>query len=675
MRIHALPIQLINQIAAGEVVERPASVVKELVENSFDAGASHIHIEIEQGGLRLIKIRDNGSGIDKEDLALALSRHATSKISSLHDLEQVLSMGFRGEALPSISSVSRLTLISRTADAECAWLVSADGTERDFNPQPDPHPVGTSVIVRDLFYNTPARRKFLKTEKTEFAHIESLIQRLALSRFDIAFTLQHNQKDIINFKPAATQASQGQRIAAICGSSFIENAVYVDFAASEMQLTGWVGLPTFSRSQQDQQFFYVNNRLIKDKLVAHAIKQAYQDVLYSGRHPVFVLFLQLDPSLVDVNAHPTKLEVRFRESRLVHDFVFQALQRSIAAQRPGSVPLAASEQDFQPLPPEYKPETTPETKLELESEPVPQQTHLPLFDTPTAPTIPSATMARTSTPASSSFRSSAGGGSASSSQGRYTPRASNIAVNASAEIAAYSKLYPQEALENTVEPEAIPPLGYALAHLHSIYILAETAQGLVLVDAHAAHERVSYERLKQAYQAQTMISQPLLLPIKMPVTVKEAELAEQQQSFFLQLGFELTRSGPETVLLRSTPALLAKTDIDQLVRDMLADLLVHGSTDQSQVAINTLLAKMACHQAVRAKRKLTIPEMNALLRDMEATERSGQCNHGRPTWVSFFCEVNNALTRCYISHGAYRIRQIGFSHSLSASIVSGNHQC
>ena len=634
MRIHALPIQLINQIAAGEVVERPASVVKELVENSFDAGASHIHIEIEQGGLRLIKIRDNGSGIDKEDLALALSRHATSKISSLHDLEQVLSMGFRGEALPSISSVSRLTLISRTADAECAWLVSADGTERDFNPQPDPHPVGTSVIVRDLFYNTPARRKFLKTEKTEFAHIESLIQRLALSRFDIAFTLQHNQKDIINFKPAATQASQGQRIAAICGSSFIENAVYVDFAASEMQLTGWVGLPTFSRSQQDQQFFYVNNRLIKDKLVAHAIKQAYQDVLYSGRHPVFVLFLQLDPSLVDVNAHPTKLEVRFRESRLVHDFVFQALQRSIAAQRPGSVPLAASEQDFQPLPPEYKPETTPETKLELESEPVPQQTHLPLFDTPTAPTIPSATMARTSTPASSSFRSSAGGGSASSSQGRYTPRASNIAVNASAEIAAYSKLYPQEALENTVEPEAIPPLGYALAHLHSIYILAETAQGLVLVDAHAAHERVSYERLKQAYQAQTMISQPLLLPIKMPVTVKEAELAEQQQSFFLQLGFELTRSGPETVLLRSTPALLAKTDIDQLVRDMLADLLVHGSTDQSQVAINTLLAKMACHQAVRAKRKLTIPEMNALLRDMEATERSGQCNHGRPTWVT-----------------------------------------
>ena len=401
-----------------------------------------------------------------------------------------------------------------------------------------------------------------------------------------------------------------------------------------MQLTGWVGLPTFSRSQQDQQFFYVNNRLIKDKLVAHAIKQAYQDVLYSGRHPVFVLFLQLDPSLVDVNAHPTKLEVRFRESRLVHDFVFQALQRSIAAQRPGSVPLAASEQDFQPLPPEYKPETTPETKLELESEPVPQQTHLPLFDTPTAPTIPSATMARTSTPASSSFRSSAGGGSASSSQGRYTPRASNIAVNASAEIAAYSKLYPQEALENTVEPEAIPPLGYALAHLHSIYILAETAQGLVLVDAHAAHERVSYERLKQAYQAQTMISQPLLLPIKMPVTVKEAELAEQQQSFFLQLGFELTRSGPETVLLRSTPALLAKTDIDQLVRDMLADLLVHGSTDQSQVAINTLLAKMACHQAVRAKRKLTIPEMNALLRDMEATERSGQCNHGRPTWVT-----------------------------------------
>jgi len=338
MRIKALPTQLINQIAAGEVVERPASVVKELVENSFDAGASQIFIDIEQGGSRLIKIRDNGCGIVKEDLALALSRHATSKIASLHDLEQVLSMGFRGEALPSISSVARLTLISRTADDECAWQVSADGSEQNFDPQPDPHPPGTTVDVRDLFYNTPARRKFLKTEKTEFSHIESLIQKLALSRFDVGFVLTHNQREVLNLKPVQTAEAKLKRVSAICGTGFVENAVPVDYAASGLHLQGWVGLPTFSRSQPDMQYFYVNERLIKDRLVAHAIKQAYQDVLYHGRHPVFVLYLQLDPALVDVNAHPTKLEVRFREGRMVHDFLFQALYRSLAEQRPGYSP-------------------------------------------------------------------------------------------------------------------------------------------------------------------------------------------------------------------------------------------------------------------------------------------------------------------------------------------------
>ena len=334
MRIHALPIQLVNQIAAGEVVERPSSVVKELVENCFDAGAGQITIEIEMGGTRLIKIRDDGCGIVKEDLALALSRHATSKIATLQDLEQVSSMGFRGEALPSISSVARLTLISRTADSQCAWRVTADGSEQDFDPQPDPHPQGTTVDVRDLFYNTPARRKFLKTEKTEFAHIETLIKRMALSQFEIGFSLSHNQKEILNLKPAMTEVSQEQRVASICGPAFIESSVKIDFAASGLQLTGWVGLPTFSRSQQDMQFFYVNGRLIRDKLVAHAIKQAYQDVLYHGRHSVFVLYLTLDPTLVDVNAHPAKLEVRFREGRLVHDFLFSALHRSLADLRP-----------------------------------------------------------------------------------------------------------------------------------------------------------------------------------------------------------------------------------------------------------------------------------------------------------------------------------------------------
>lgn len=338
MRIHPLPTQLVNQIAAGEVVERPSSVVKELVENSFDAGAGHIHIEIEQGGIRLIKIRDDGCGIVKDDLPLALSRHATSKIASLQDLEQVASMGFRGEALPSISSVSRLTLISRTAASDCAWRVAADGSEQDFAPQPDPHPPGTTIEVRDLFYNTPARRKFLKTEKTEFNHIETLLQRMALSRFDIGLTLVHNQKEIFKLKPALSEAQQIQRVASLCGHAFVDNAVSIDFAAAGLQLTGWVGLPTFSRSQQDMQFFYVNRRLIKDKLVAHAVKQAYQDVLFHGRHPVFVLYLTLDPTLVDVNAHPAKLEVRFREGRLVHDFLFSALHRSLADLRP-AIPI------------------------------------------------------------------------------------------------------------------------------------------------------------------------------------------------------------------------------------------------------------------------------------------------------------------------------------------------
>ncbi|MDD5272747.1 MAG: DNA mismatch repair endonuclease MutL [Methylovulum sp.] len=583
MRIHSLPTQLINQIAAGEVVERPSSVVKELVENSFDAGAGQVHVEIEQGGLRLIKIRDDGCGIVKEDLPLALSRHATSKIASLQDLEQVASMGFRGEALPSISSVSRLALISRIPQADCAWRVDADGSETDFTPQPDPHPLGTTIEVRDLFYNTPARRKFLKTEKTEFAHIETLLQRLALSRFDIGFSLLHNQKDILKLKPALTEEQQMQRVAAICGKAFVENAVKIDFAASGLQLTGWVGLPTFSRSQQDMQFFYVNRRLIKDKLVAHAVKQAYQDVLFHGRHPVFVLYLTLDPTLVDVNAHPTKLEVRFREGRLVHDFLFSALHRSLASLRPGyqdpavkvlELPTSASSAG-----------TTPPARP-VAYQPSPQQSHLPL--------------------------------------------------QVEEQIRQYAQLAPQP-LANTqpaVTTSEYPPLGYAIAHLHNIYILAETRTGVILVDAHAAHERVTYERLKQHYQQGGIASQPLLLPIKITVTLAEAELAEQAQALFATLGFDINRFGPETVMIRAVPALLRHTDVETLLRDVLADLSEHGMSQRVQEHIQALLATMACHGAIRAHRRLTVDEMNALLRDMETTERSGQCNHGRPTWIS-----------------------------------------
>jgi DNA mismatch repair protein MutL len=602
MRIHSLPTQLVNQIAAGEVVERPSSVVKELVENCFDAGAKQITIEIEQGGARLIKIRDDGCGIVKEDLPLALSRHATSKIATLQDLEQVSSMGFRGEALPSISSVARLTLISRTADADCAWSVTADGSEKNFDPQPDPHPLGTTIDVRDLFYNTPARRKFLKTEKTEFAHIETLVQRMALSRFDISFTLSHNHKEVLNLKVADSEQSKERRVAEICGSSFIENAVKIEFAASGLELSGWVGLPTFSRSQQDMQFFYVNGRLIKDKLVSHAVKQAYQDVLFHGRHPVFVLYLTLDPTLVDVNAHPAKLEVRFREGRLVHDFLFTALHRSLADIRPEhlitqiDVPATTHSQLVSFPEVTHKPELLPS----------------PLITTPIFNPRP--------------------------------PQQNSIPLTVSESIKAYASLYPQDktaedkpvveyVATSTFAPTTNHPLGYAIAHIHNIYILAETPKGVILVDTHAAHERVTYERLKQQYQNGTVPSQPLLLPIKMNVTIAEADLAEQEHEFFMSFGFELNRSGPETITLRATPALLRNVDKEKLIRDVLADILAHGLSNRIQDNINQLLASIACHGSVRAHRRLTIDEMNALLRDMEQTERIGQCNHGRPTWI------------------------------------------
>jgi len=603
MRIHALPAQLVNQIAAGEVVERPASVVKELVENCFDAGASAITVEIEQGGARLIKIRDNGCGIEKEDLALALARHATSKIQSLHDLEQVATMGFRGEALPSISSVSRLSLISRVAGTECAWRVQADGTEEELDPQPDPHPLGTTIEVCDLFYNTPARRKFLKSDKTEFTHIETLFKRMALSHFDVAFILKHNQREIFNFKVAASQLEQEQRIAALFGTAFLESSIAIDFSASGLHLQGWVGLPTFSRSQQDRQYFYVNGRLVKDRLVTHAIKQAYQDVLYHGRHPVYVLYLALEPSLVDVNAHPQKLEVRFREGRTVHDFLFKALHRSLADVRPkeqaetvenekstsgteGKPPIV----DFQPL----APMSTAEKPLKHQS-----------------------------------YQPSA------------APKQSALPLDVDMQIDAYRRLVtPSQTMEvqeaqvdKLPKADLAPPLGYAVAHLHDVYILSETDKGIILVDAHAAHERVTYERFKTQYHQGTVPAQPLLLPIQVQVSRSEADLADDQQAFFISLGFELNRMGEELIIVRSIPALLTGVDIALLIKDILADIIEQGMSQRVLESSNEILASIACHGSVRANRHLSIPEMNALLRDMEKTERSGQCNHGRPTWV------------------------------------------
>ncbi len=584
MRIYSLAPQLINQIAAGEVVERPASIVKELVENCFDAGAIQITIDIEQGGARLIKIYDNGCGIEQADLTLALSRYATSKISSLDDLEQVKSMGFRGEALSSISSVAKLSLTSKTTKSDYAWCISTDGAEAVFDIQPAAHPQGTTVKVEDLFYNTPARRKFLKTEKTEFSHIENLIKKMALSRFDIGFKLTHNQREIINLKIADTELLQQQRIASIFRAEFIKNSLKIDFIASGLQLTGWVGLPTFSRSQPDRQYFYVNQRLIKDRLISHAVKKAYQDVMFHGRHPVFVLYLSLDPALVDVNAHPAKLEVRFREGRLVHDFLFRALHRSIAEQRPsspegGGIESQAVDYDI-PAP----------IKQQLVSSPSFQYASL---------TVQSA-----------------------------------VPFNIAEKTQNYV-IQPQiEDNEVTLSADNFPPLGYAMAHLHSIYILSETQKGMILVDAHAAHERITYERLKKQYHQEAIANQPLLLPVRISVTSNEADLAEQQQAIFNALGFEINRIDLQTLLLRSVPLLLAKADNETLVRDVLADITAQGSSERIEERTNEMLATMACHGSVRAKRRLTIEEMNALLREMEQTERIGQCNHGRPTWIN-----------------------------------------
>jgi len=581
MRIQPLPTQLINQIAAGEVVERPASVVKELLENSFDASASAIVIEIEQGGIGLIRIRDDGKGIIKEDISLAVSRHATSKITSLGDLEKVRTMGFRGEALPSIASISRLTLASRIADSDCAWRLVAENSTVDNALEPASNPEGTTVEVRDLFYNTPARRKFLKTEKTEFNHIEVLIKRLALSRFETGFMLRHNSKEVLSLKPAQTESEQQARVEKVCGEGFIEQSVKVFFDAAELQLEGWVGLPTFSRGQADRQFFYVNGRLVRDKLVTHAIKRAYHDVLFHGRHPVFVLFLTLNPKGVDVNAHPTKLEVRFRESRLVHDFIFKALHRSLADIKPethGSPEFMFANNE---------PFTRPSAQAELSPGTV--QSRLPQ------------------------------GGS--SDIERYATRG----ISGQEGGSGFSPL---------LQPGSdIPPLGFAIAHIHDIYILSETATGVILVDTHAAHERVVYERLKQQKAAGVIPSQPLLLPVRFQVTQEEAELAEEHSDLFQGLGFELNRLGPESLIIRAIPVLLIQTKIEQLLRDVLADLLTYGATRRIEEVGDELLGTLACHTSVRAHRRLTVTEMNALLRDMEMTERSGQCNHGRPTWV------------------------------------------
>ena len=582
--IKILSPQLANQIAAGEVVERPASVLKELVENSLDAGAKRIDIEIEQGGIKLIKVLDDGYGIAEAELALALSRHATSKIDDLQDLEAVSTLGFRGEALASIASVSRLALTSSAEGSTNGWKAVSEGRDMEVDLQPAAHPRGTSVEVRDLFFNTPARRKFLRTEGTEYNRIDDSIKKLALSRMDIAFSLRHNQRAQINLHPANTQLEQEKRVADICGPAFMQQALYVDNDRTGIRLWGWMGLPTFSRSQADLQHFFVNGRCIRDKVVSHAIRQAYQDVLYHGRHPAYVLFLEIEPADVDVNVHPTKHEVRFRDSRSIHGFVYGTLNKALSQDRPQDH-LQEGEM------------ATGQLQSSQQTEWQPNQSTL-------------------------QFPSGKGQSQNASS---YAPSQGTV----STPMSAYQSLY------NTQMPEEqgdIPPMGFAIAQLKGIYILAENAQGMIIVDMHAAHERITYESMKTAFDNQGLVSQPLLVPESLSVSEREAEITDKSSEIFSQLGFTVERAAAESIIVREIPAILRGSEVEGLLRDVISDLLMHGSSERIRHHINEILSTMACHGSVRANRKLTIPEMNALLRDMEATERSGQCNHGRPTW-------------------------------------------
>lgn len=617
--IRLLTPRLANQIAAGEVVERPASVVKELVENALDAGARRVDIEIEQGGVKLIRVRDDGSGIDESDLPLALSRHATSKIENLDDLEAVASLGFRGEALASISSVSRLALTSRTERQEAASRVEVEGRDMDASISPAAHPVGTTVEVRDLFFNTPARRKFLRTEKTEFNHVDECVRRQALSRFDTGFTLRHNQRVVQSLRPAENPLDRERRIGSLCGQQFIDNAVVIDAEATGLKLWGWVALPTFSRSQADLQYFFVNGRVIRDRLVAHAVRQAYRDVLYNNRHPAFVLYLEVDPASVDVNVHPTKHEVRFRDGRLVHDFIFRTLHKALADVRPDDHLRGAVAQS-------YGRESAGAsggygTQVAM-ADVNPQSTADPFVGSASQQAVGFAGSQR---PPQHEWQARDQMAFYQSlNQGGGLDR--QHAMSDAGEVAVASPTPPQSSGDE-------PPLGYAIAQLHGIYILAQGRQGMIVVDMHAAHERITYERMKRALEAQDLKSQPLLVPVSLAVSQKEAALAETHGEELLQLGLRVERIGPETLAVRQVPALLRGADTEQLVRDVLSDLIENGESDRVEAVTHELLGTMACHGSVRANRQLTIPEMNALLRDMEATERSGQCNHGRPTWT------------------------------------------
>lgn len=571
MPIRALPESLIDQIAAGEVVERPASVVKELVENSLDAGARNISVAVDQGGKRLIRVSDDGCGIPRTELSLALQRHATSKIGSMEELVAVATLGFRGEALSSMSSVSRMKVTSRTLDAEHAWeLAASPGGPGAVAPAAGE--VGTCVELRDLFYNVPARRKFLRTDRTEFNHIDDFIRKIALARFEVGFELVHGGKVVRKLQAAAQPDQRAERVSKLCGKAFLEHALDIDEQRGALGLRGWVAEPRYNRAQADQQYFFVNGRIVRDRVVAHAVRQAFRDVLYHGRQPAFVLFLELPASQVDVNVHPQKHEVRFRDSRSVHDFLFSSLHRQLAEAGVGAgAPRPGGGMDVE------------------------------------APATGAAQF----------------------------PGQVALRMNPATFASPYTAWAPAAATISEPQPDdgELPPLGFALGQLHGIYILAQNRQGLVLVDMHAAHERITYERLKAGLSGEGIRSQALLVPVRVQVSEREAELLEAGAEQLAGFGLECDRSGPEEVMIRKVPSLLQGADHKSLLLDVLSELAMDGASSRVAMELDEVLSSMACHGSVRANRQLSISEMNALLRDMERTERAAQCNHGRPTWV------------------------------------------
>jgi DNA mismatch repair protein MutL len=588
--IRILPNELVDQIAAGEVIERPASVVKELVENSLDAGARRIEIDIERGGIGLIRVRDDGSGIDANELPIAIARHATSKIASLDDLEAVTTLGFRGEALPSIGSVSRLRLASHSTGAAHGSEIMVDGGTTSA-VRPSAHPQGTTIEVRDLFFNVPARRKFVRSDATESGHIARLVERLALSRFDVTFRLRSGERVLLEAQAAKADRGEESRLGEILGKDFLPRSMLVQHHAGPVEISGWIGLPTASRAQPDQQFWFVNGRCVRDKLLMSAVRVAYRDVLYGGRHPAYVLYLTLDPKLVDVNAHPSKLEVRFRDSRQIHEFVFRAIERVLATTKPelaaapaavatfgGGATAATSNRHYTPSLPLYQPSRSPWAVADAVREHALSAEH---------PVITEA--ARTD---DDLFRS-----------------------------------------DESPSVRTEQPLGVALAQLHGIYILSQTRDGLVLVDMHAGHERVLYERFKAAHGATAPASQQLLDPIVVELKAHELDAILESRVEWERAGFELGALGSTRLALRRIPALLIGENVAEIVASVVRDLETDASGHHLDGAADKFLGTLACRTAIHAHRRLTVPEMNALLRQMETTERANQCNHGRPTWT------------------------------------------